>query len=122
MNREQEDKIIKQAQDILERRLGVKDGLEVNLRNIHYYAAYYLGAIQVVKKITDELKNSKPKGEDWVYVESLWKLITEDKRHMLMFLDGDEIRYKNHKRDKKGKLVSVDCCFVEQRMIITEKQ
>ena len=121
MTTEREDRIISQAQNILERRLGVKDGLQVNLSNIRYYAAYYLGAMQAVMKVTDELRTRKPKGEEWVYLESVWKLITQDKRHMQMYLDGEEIRYRNHQSDKKGKLTSVESYFTERRTIITEK-
>ena len=121
MTTEQEDKIISQAQNILEHRLGVKDGLQVNLRNIHHYAAYYLGAQQAVIKVTDELRARKPKGDDWVYLESEWKLITQDKRHMQMYLDGEEMLYRSHHKDKKGKLISVESYFAERRTIITEK-
>ena len=120
MTKEQEDKIIRQAQDILERRLGVREDIKVNLQNLLYYGAYYMGALTAVRKITEELATNKPKGEDWIYKKAEWDLITASKRNMQLFLDGTEMRYCNHKRNKKGKLESVECCFVEYKNIITE--
>lgn len=121
MNKEQEDKIIAQAQDILERRMAVEKDIKVNLRHIAMYAAHYQGALMAVRKITDSLLNgNKPKRDDWLYLKSEWDLITSDKRNMQLWLDGTEIRYRNHKRNKKGKLESVECYFVEQRNVIME--
>jgi hypothetical protein len=121
MNKEQEDKIIAQAQDIIERRLAVEKDIKVNLQHIAMYAAHYQGAIMAVRKITDSLLNgNKPKKDDWIYLKAEWNLITSSKRNMQLYLDGTEIRYRNHKRNKKGKLESVECYFVESRNIIQE--
>lgn len=120
MTKEQEGKIIRQAQDILERRMAVEKDVKVNHQSIAYYGAYYLGAVMAVRKVVADLLISKPKGEDWVYLETFWKFITKDKRNMQLFLDGTEIRYRNHKRNKKGKLESVECYFAEYRNVITE--
>lgn len=120
MTKEQEDKIIRQAQDILERRMAVEKDIKVNLQNVVYYGAYYMGAVMAVRKVVVDLLISKPKGDDWVYLEAFLKFITKDKRSMQLFLDGTEIRYRNHKRNKKGKLESCECYFVEYRNIITE--
>jgi hypothetical protein len=121
MTKEQEDKIIARAQDILERRMAVEKDIKINLQNLVYYGAYYQGAIMAVKKITDSLLNgNKPKKDDWIYFKAEWDLITSSKRNMQLYLDGTEIRYRNHKRNKKGKLESVECYFVEQRNVIME--
>lgn len=122
MTKEQEDKIIAQAQDILERRMAVEKDIKINLQNLVYYGAYYTGALAAVQKITPTLFASgrKPKGEDWIYLQAEWKLITSSKRNMQLWLDGTEMRYRNHKHNKKGKLESVECYFVEYRNIITE--
>ena len=122
MNKEQEDKIIKQAQDILERRMAVEKDIKVNLQNLVYYGAYYMGALDAVRKIFPTLFSSdrKPKGEDWIYLQAEWELITSSKRNMQLWLDGTEMRYRNHKRNKKGKLESCECYFVEYRNVITE--
>ena len=122
MTTEQENKIIEQAQDIMARRFSVENELKLNAQNIAYYGAYYLGAIQAVKKVVSELAANKPNGDDWVYLKALWDCITKDKRHMQMYLDGDEMRYRNHQRDKRGKLKSVECYFIEHRTLIIEKK
>ena len=121
MTTEQENKIIQQAQDIMARRFAVGNDLRINQQSVAYYGAYYLGAIQAVQKVVSELTANKPKGEDWVYLETFWKFITKNKRNMQMFMDGEEMRYRNHQRDQKGKLKSVECYFVERRTLITEK-
>ena len=121
MTAEQENKIIEKAQDIMARRFAVGGELKLNRQSVAYYGAYYLGAIQAVQRVVSELTANKPKGDDWLYLEALWKCITKDKRHMQMYLDGDETRYRNHQRDKRGKLKSVECYFVERRTLITEK-
>lgn len=122
MTTEQEDKIIQQAQDIMARRFAVKNELKLNQKSVAYYGAYYLGAIQAVQEVTRQLLgDEKPKKEDWVYLKAFWDFITKDKRHMQMFLDGEEMRYRNHQHDKKGKLKSVECYFVERRTLLIEK-
>lgn len=117
MTKEQEDKIIAQAQDILERRMAVEKDIKINLQNLVCYGAYYMGALDAVRKIlpTFFTSGSKPKGEDWIYLQSEWELITSSKRNMQLFLDGTEMRYRNHKRNKKGKLESCECYFVEYK-------
>lgn len=120
MTKEQEDKIIAQAQDILERRMAVEKDIKVNLRLIAMYAAHYQGAIMAVRKVTESLLNNKPKKDDWIYLKAEWELITSSKRNMQLYLDGTEIRYRNHQRNKKGKIESVECYFVEYRNVIQE--
>lgn len=121
MNKEQEDKIIAQAQDILERRIAVEKDIKVNLQHIAMYSSYYQGALMAVRKITDSLlSGNKPKKEDWVYLRAEWQLITSSKRNMQLYLDGTEMRYRNHKRNKKGQLESCECYFVEYRNVIQE--
>lgn len=121
MTKEQEDKIIRQAQDILERRMAVETDIKTNLQNIAYYGAYYQGALMAACKVTESLLNgNKPKGDDWIYLQSEWELITSSKRNMQLFLDGTKIAYRNHKRNNKGKLESVEACFVECRNVIQE--
>ena len=122
MTTEQENKIIQQAQDIMARRYAVGSELKLNAQSVAYYGAYYLGAIKAVQEVTQQLLDGdKPKGEDWVYLEAFWQFITKNKRNMQMFMDGEEMRYRNHQRDQKGKLKSVECYFVERRTLITEK-
>jgi hypothetical protein len=39
---------------------------------------------------------------------------------MQLMMDGTEIRFRNHQRDKKGKLISVEAYFVQRREVVTE--
>lgn len=119
MTREQEDKIIAQAQDILERRMAVEMNIKINLQNVMYYGAYLLGAQMVAKELIPYvMKNYR--GDDKAYIKAELDMITSSKRNMQLWLDKTPMRYRNHKRDKKGKLESCECYFVEYRNIITE--
>ena len=121
MTTEQENKIIQQAQDIMARRFAVENELKLTSLSVAYYGAYYMGAVMAVRKVVVDLLISKPKGEDWVYLKAFWDCITKNKRNMQMFLDGEEMRYRNHVTAKNGKLKSVECYFVERRTLLTEK-
>ncbi len=44
MTKDQEDKIIAQAQDILARRMAVEKEIKISLHQLVFYAAYYQGA------------------------------------------------------------------------------
>jgi hypothetical protein len=121
MTKEREDKIIRQAQDILERRMAVETNIKVDLRNVAYYGAYYQGALIAIRKVTEcLLRGDKPKGNDWIYLKAEWDLITSSKRNMQLFFDGTEMCYRNYKRDKKGKLESVECYFIDYRNVKQE--
>lgn len=119
METQQEKHIIQQAQDILARRMGVSEEIKLNLRNLLFYSAYYQGARIAAEKLAPNvLKNFN--AEDKVYIKAEIDLITSSKRNMQLWLDGTEMRYRNHKRKKKGKLESCECYFVEYRNVIQE--
>ena len=119
MTREQEDKIIQQAQDILERRLAVETDIKVNLQKLVFYSAYYQGAMVVAERLIPYVMQNY-KADDKVYIKAELDLITSSKRNMQLWLDGTEMRYRNHKRNNKDKLESVECYFVEYRNVIHE--
>ena len=119
MTKEQEDKIIAQAQDILERRMAVEMNIKINLQNVMYYGAYLLGAQMVANELIPYvMKNYR--GDDKAYIKAELDMITSSKRNMQLWLDKTPMRYRNHKRDKKGKLESCECYFVEYRNVIQE--
>ena len=119
MTRRQEDKIIAQAQDILEKRMAVEKDIKINLHNIVYYGAYLLGAQKAAEKLIPYVIQNY-RGDDKVYIKAELDTITSSKRNMQLWLDGTEMRYRNHKHNKKGKLESVECYFVEYRNVIQE--
>lgn len=120
MTKEQEDKIIAQAQDILERRIAVEMDIKVNLQNIVQYGAYLQGALESTIKVIEDYISRAWTGENKVYRNAELTLITSSKRNMQLYLDGTIIAYRNHKSNKKGKLESCDAYFVEYRNVITE--
>lgn len=119
MTKEQEDKIIAQAQDILERRMAVQTDIKINLQNLAYYSAYYQGARNAAEKLIPYVMQNY-RGDEKVYIKAELDLITSSLRNMQIWLDKTQICFRNHKRDKKGKLESCECYFVEQRNVITE--
>lgn len=119
MTKEQEDKIIAQAQDILERRMAVEKDIKINLQKLVYYWAYYQGAIIVAEKLIPYVMRNY-RGDDKVSIKAELDTITSSKRNMQLWLDNTPMRFRNHKRDKKGKLESCECYFVENRNVITE--
>ena len=119
MTKEQEDKIIVQAQDILERRMAVEMNIKINLQNVMYYGAYLLGAQMAAAKLIPYVMQNY-RGDDKVYIKAELDTITSSKRNMQLWLDGTEMHYCNHKRNKKGKLESCECYFVEYKNVITE--
>lgn len=117
--KEREDKIIQQAQDILERRLSVKQPIKVNLQKIVHYSAYYQGLRQgliTAQGIIEKLV----KGEDKIYLEAAFRLYTSSLRNTQLFQDGTEVRFRNWEHNKKGKLTRCEAYFVEHREILTE--
>lgn len=111
MAKEQEDKIIAQAQDILERRMAVEKDIKVNLQNIVQYGAYYQGAMAMATKLIPYVMLDY-RGDSKVYIKAELDLITSSKRNMQIWLDGTQVQFRNHKCNKKGKLESVECYFV----------
>ena len=119
MSKEQEDKIIEQAQDILERRMAVEKDIKVNIQKLLYYSAYYQGARQTAEKLIPYVMQNY-RGDDKVYIKAELELITSSKRNIQLWLEDTPMRYRNHKRNKKGKIESVECYFVEYKNVITE--
>lgn len=119
MTKEQEDKIIAQAQDILERRIASEKDIKINLKNVMYYGAYLLGAQMAANKLIPYVMQNY-RGDDKVYIKAELDLITSSKRNMELWLEGTEMRFRNLKRNKKGKLESCECYFAEYKNIIQE--
>lgn len=130
MNTKQEDRIIEQAREILERRqderarmFAVEHEVKISVQRLAMYASYYQGARDMVQHLLERIiTDSKPKGDDWIYIAAEWRLLLSSKRNCQLYLDGTEIRYRNHERDKKGKLISVEAYFVERLTLIREKK
>lgn len=106
-----------------ERRLAMLYQPKVNLRSIMQFSAYMQGARMAVLRYGEWIKQGKRgrKGEERIYLDAEYKLITSDLRHTALWLEGaTSIYYRNHVRDKKGKLVSVEAYFGERVTIVKE--
>lgn len=119
MTREKEDKLIEQAQDILERRLAVEKPLKVNLQNLIHYSAYYQGLRKGLTTALSIIQNPR-KGEDRIYLEAEFRLCSSSLRNAQLWDDGTPIRYRNWENDKKGKLTKAEAYFVE-RVTVTKE-
>ena len=54
------------------------------------------------------------RSEDIVYTKAIVNLLAIDLRNVQEYLLGTNIGFRNHVRDKKGKLVSCEAYFVKQ--------
>ena len=52
------------------------------------------------------------RSEDRVYTNAIVSLLASDLSHVQEYLLGTNIGFRNHVRDKKGKLVSCEAYFV----------
>lgn len=121
-----EKKTIERALAILERnederakRFAIENEVNIDLHKMVYYAAYYQGALMAAKELMPYAKWNA-KGDDRVYRDAELALITQSKRTMELFMDGTTIRYRNHERDKKGKLTKCEAYFYKEQRIIQE--
>lgn len=91
--------------------------VKVNLRNIREYSSYLQGARKAML-FWDEYKSLK---SEKVYDDAILKLVTSDLRYMDIFLSqSKEIMFRNHERDKKGKIKKVEAYFVEKITLYKE--
>lgn len=69
--------------------------------------------LQAAKLLLYRLKDRMDmRGEDRVYRNAHLKYMLEHPDYLERFMFGgdvENIRYRNHKRDKRGKLISVEC-------------
>ena len=87
--------------------------MPINLINLHEWSLAMNGAIQLLTKLHDDNVNLLPMmgKESKVYSEALYKALSNPDG-MYDFLGGKELRFKDHKQNKKGKLISCVAYFV----------
>lgn len=77
--------------------------------NITIYGIRLLAIKQVLNRCLDEGYFDCHKKEDAIYNKAIIKLCLSDSRASDEFMaGGDGLRFRNHKKDRKGKLVSVE--------------
>ena len=74
-----------------------------------------MGARQMLQRILDTYNiktKAKQDKDDDVYLKAELNMIVSSQDNIRHFLCGDyRIHYRNHQRDKKGKLVKVEAYF-----------
>lgn len=106
-----------------ELRLAMLNEAKVDLRRIHDWSVYMQGARQGFILFRQLLEDSKGHRDNTVYTDAVYKLVTSDLRYTGMFLAGGyQICYRNHKRDKKGKLVSCEAFFADKVEVYRDVQ
>ena len=84
--------------------------------NLHIWSNRMQGAREMLIKLYEDDKMILPLGmkrsEDRVYTKALVSLLASDLKNIQEYLLGTNIGFRNHIRDKKGKLISCDAYFV----------
>lgn len=90
--------------------------LPSQIRNLNYYGYYIQGARMVMLRVMEEWL-PQLRHEDAVYMKAILKLALEDTRSTQRYLMRDPIGFRNHKGDKRGRLLSVEAFFMETKNI-----
>lgn len=79
-------------------------------QNLLLFAEYVNGARAAAIKMGDEYLYRRVRKSDWAYMQAELDFICANKENMWEWLQSrpGQFHYRNHKRDKKGKLVSVE--------------
>ena len=89
-----------------------KNGIE----NLREWSNRMQGAREMLIKLYEDDKMILPLGlkrsEDMVYTKAIVNLLISDLRNVQEYLIGTNIGFRNHIRDKKGKLISCEAYFV----------
>ena len=84
--------------------------------NLHEWSERMQGAREMLIKLYEDDKMILPLGvkrsEDIVYTKAIVNLLAIDLRNVQEYLLGTNIGFRNHVRDKKGKLMSCEAYFV----------
>ena len=85
--------------------------------NLHEWSERMQGAREMLIKLYEDDKMILPLGvkrsEDIVYTKAIVNLLAIDLRNVQEYLLGTNIGFRNHVRDKKGKLMSCEAYFIK---------
>ena len=86
------------------------------MENLHEWSNRMQGAREMLIKLYEDDKMILPLGvkrsEDMVYTKSILTLLASDLKNVQEYLLGTNIGFRNHVRDKKGKLISCEAYFM----------
>ena len=84
--------------------------------NLHEWSNRMQGAREMLVKLYEDDNMILPLGvkrsEDRVYTKAIVNLLISDLRNVQEYLIGTDIGFRNHVRDKKGKLMSCEAYFM----------
>ena len=84
--------------------------------NLHEWSERMQGAREMLIKLYEYDNMILPLGvkrsEDMVYTKAIVNLLASDLKNVQEYLLGTNIGFRNHVRDKKGKLLSCEAYFV----------
>ena len=84
--------------------------------NLHEWSNRMQGAREMLIKLYEDDKMILPLGvkryEDRVYTKAIVSLLASDLRNVQEYLLGTNIGFRNHIRDKKGKLIRCEAYFM----------
>ena len=84
--------------------------------NLHEWSNRMQGAREMLIKLYEDDKMILPLGvkrsEDRVYTKAIVYLFASDLKNVQEYLIGTNIGFRNHVRDKKGKLISCEAYFI----------
>ena len=86
------------------------------IENLHIWSNRMQGARELLIKLYEDGEMILPVGvkhsEERIYTKAIVNLLASDLRNIQEYLIGTNIGFKNHVRDKKGKLTSCEAYFV----------
>ena len=84
--------------------------------NLHEWSERMQGAREMLIKLYEDDNMILPLGvkrsEDSVYTKAIVNLLASDLKNVQEYLLGTNIGFRNHIRDKKGKLISCEAYFL----------
>ena len=89
------------------------------MENLHEWSERMAGARRILCLLRDQMQRGwiridldpSPKGEGKIYTEAIFALALSSPDNTDRYMAGCEIGYRNHERDKKGKLIKVEAYF-----------
>ena len=92
----------------------------IDLRRVQQYSAYLQGAMAATETFVKCFPQIT-KGKDAPYNKAIIELAISSKRNMDLFLTGEyEIRFRNHKNDRRGKCIECEAYFARLTTTIEE--
>ena len=86
------------------------------MENLHEWSNRMQGAREMLIKLYEDDKMILPLGlkrsEGMVYTKAIVSLLASDLKNVQEYLLGTNIGFRNHVRDKKGKLMSCEAYFI----------